>query len=160
LHEVRGARNAAVGRQRAGLAVAEYRRWRYLRAILSDRAVPPPPILQIEGWHLAGEPQLQHERAWTGPGYGETLAAYRAEFGMAPPQKLWPSITTLRRGDRLLWWQIAGGLMFLGGALSGLLVLAVAGVLVAALPTLLASVRGPWAATQKPTYNSPGSGTD
>lgn len=154
------AQASVLGRKRAEQAVAEYRRWRYLEAVLGDEAVPPPPILQVAGWHQLGAPTFNHERRWTGAGYGMTLAAYRQEFGAPPPEKLWPSPVALKRGDRLIYWQVAGAVLFLAGVFTGMLVLAVPGVLLAAVPTLLHRQRGPWTAAPRQVHDGAGSGTD
>jgi hypothetical protein len=154
------AQQSALGKKRAAQAVAEYRRWRYLQAILGEQAVPPTAILQVAGWHQLGAPNFNHERRWTGPGYGDTLATYAQEFGAPPPEKLWPSPATMRRGDGLIYWQGAGGVLFLGGVFTGLVVLAVPGVLLALVPTLVYRQRGPWTAGPRPSSDPAGSGTD
>lgn len=98
--------------ERAGLSPAaaraletEYRRYLYLAVVAEARCVPPGLVrlawdyhAGLDGygedfcpWVLGRRLMPRDPAAPDDPGYGATWARYRAEFGSAPPEPLWPA---------------------------------------------------------------------
>lgn len=93
---------------RAEVIVREYQRFLYLVAATGRPLAPSRPV--DAAWHLhLGDPQsydtalcdgvigrrIQHAGGGPGPrddpAYAATFAAYREEFGLRPPWRIWPS---------------------------------------------------------------------
>lgn len=143
------ARQSALGKARAAAGLAEYRRWLYLRSLLGAAARPSPAMAAIEGWHRTGTPPGAPGHPWKDAEYTATLAAHSAEFGAAPPEKLWPSRKMLQRGQNVTLYFLGGMVGFGVAMVAGRWPLAIGAVLLAAVPMVFWQARGPWDATVK-----------
>lgn len=111
--------------EQANRVVHEYRRFLYLAATAEEDVAPSPLIDEVWRMHLKDRP-APSSPLWTyvigrvieprsgrpppvrDPVYARTLALYRAEFGEAPFDRIWPDARQLRRQRRAIAALIAG----------------------------------------------------